>query len=263
MQKKGASKLKAIYCINLEASTVRHSRMTTLFSNLKLDVPIYHFSALKGSSISNMNVDIASGHKGCLLSHMNLWHHIAQLKNDDFYLIMEDDLELSAEVDAGNFKDDFNQLLDHIPNRIKMVHLSRDISKMFVKNKWISKFEPRYQVLHTMKGLQLKSCLPFNPWSTEAGAILMKPIMARKLFKFAKFSLQNDRLLPFNNNIDMIISRYPVTHLSGAMIKIFQQNIGVSDLQRINKQDQNEHQIPYNEEIFQLADKRLKIWNLA
>ncbi|MCR9248780.1 MAG: glycosyltransferase family 25 protein [bacterium] len=254
--------MKEIYCINLIESKHRYEEMSKLFQELKLDSPIFRFDAVRGSRVQGMDADLTAGHKGCLLSHMCLWFHIGQKPGNDFYLILEDDLQLDDGISTESFKKELEDFVAGIPKNVGMVHLSRDINKMFIKNKRISKYKPRYKVLGDFQGHELKKCSPLNPWSTETGAILFRPRYARRLFKYAKWSLKNDKRIPWRNNVDLLVTRFPLAHIGGAMVKVFQQNVIKSDLKVINKEEPIQDRPPlfYEQKLFDDTPQMLTPW---
>ncbi len=256
--------MKAIYCINLLESTHRYEQMTNIFNSIKLDVPIFRFDAIRGSRVEGMNTDMTPGHKGCLLSHMCLWYHIGNQPGNDFYLILEDDLQLNDGIVTDTFANDLQEFVNKIPKRVGMVHLSRDMNKLFIKNKRFSRYKPRYKVIGNFQGYELKKCSPLNPWSTETGAILFRPKYARRLFKYAKWSLRNDHRIPWRNNVDLLVTRFPLAHVGGAMIRIFQQNIIRSDIKDINNEVEIPEQTPlqYDQQLFDNGAEFLKPWQL-
>ena len=236
--------------------------MARLFQSIQVDVPLYHFSAIRGSLVSNWQVPMVKGHIGCLLSHMLIWSIIAKKKDNHFYLILEDDLILESDIIPGQFMQDLHKMVQEIPKSIRFVHCSRDMNKMFIKNKTISKYNPKYKILGMFQNKQIKKCSLLNPWSTETGAILMRPKGARKLLSYVKWALIHHKRLPFNPHVDLVLSYWPTIHFQGAMVKIFQQNTGSdSDLKMINKESViDKTSIIYNETLFNHAAKRLTPW---
>ena len=261
-QSSNMTKLQEIYCINLRESSERRERMNALFDSMNFSQPIYHFDAIKGSLVTGMDLKLSKGLTGCLLSQMHLWFMISQKKGNDFYLILEDDLILGENVDSSTFSSDFGEMVATTPKSIGIIHCSRDINKMFVKNKRISKYKPKFKVINHFQTKQMKKCSIRNPWSTETGAILIRPKYARKLFKYAKWVIKYNKHLPFSAAPDMIIAHWPTAYYRGAMIKIFQQNVGVSDISSINKEEETQSQrIRYNMGLFEKGKERLTLWD--
>lgn len=161
-QSSSMSKLQEIYCINLRESSERRERMNALFDSMDLSKAIYHFDAIKGSLVNGMELKLSKGLTGCLLSQMHLWFMISQKKGNNFYLILEDDLILEEGIDFSTFSNDFEEMLATTPKSIGIIHCSRDINKMFVKNKKISKYKPRFKVINHFQNKQMKKCSILN-----------------------------------------------------------------------------------------------------
>ncbi len=256
--------LKEIYCINLNDSPHRKKQMEDLFKSLKIDIPVFHFSAIRGSLVTNWDVPMVKGHIGCLLSHMLMWSIIAEKKGNDFYLVLEDDLMLEDDINPITLMDDIHTMTKSVPRSIGFIHCSRDINKMFIKNKRLSKYKPRYKTIGKVQEREIKKCSPLNPWSTETGAILMRPKNAKSLLKYARWALKYHKRLPFNPHVDLLLSYWPSIHFGSAMVKIFQQNTGSnSDLKTVNSEpDMNESTIYYGKDLFAEAVNRLTPWVL-
>jgi GR25 family glycosyltransferase involved in LPS biosynthesis len=95
-----------IYVVNLERRPDRWEKIKTQL--IKEEINNFHkFKAVDGSSleITKENIDIlkifkdndfkyTQGNIGCALSHLNLWKQLIQDKDNYYYIVMEDDIDL-------------------------------------------------------------------------------------------------------------------------------------------------------------------------
>lgn len=256
--------MKLIYCNNLEQSEDRRKMMSGLFQKIGYSKEAFRFNAFLGTQIINNPTKLSPGKTGNLLSHMSIWNEISK-KEDGFYMVMEDDLVLAENVDSKKFRENMEQMIKEIPANVGMIHCTRDISKIFIKQKLVSKLKPRYRVVAHFGDLEVKKCSPIYPWSTETGAYLIRPKTAGKLFRQAKWLVKYDKKLPFRNNVDILISRSLIANLSGAMVKLYQQNIDASVIDQVNNAGKSEsnvqtNTITYDAGFFERSSDRISPW---
>lgn len=213
--------IKAIYCNNLDRSADRKVHMTALFESLGLRENVYRFKALHGATIHNPN-NFQKGKIGNLTSQMSLWKHISR-QEDGWYLIMEDDIKLRDEFEASTFMSQFEKMLAGLPKSIQAIHLTRNQNKLFDK-KFDGKTTP-YKVLGHLGSQEVRKCSLMFPWSTLTGAYLLTPRAAKRVFRYAYFSVKYAKVLPFKKfNTDVLMTRSLYTTFFGAMVKCFAQN---------------------------------------
>jgi len=256
--------MKLIYCNNLEQSVDRHKMMSELFQKIGYTKEAYRFNAFLGTQIVNNPTKLSPGKTGNLLSHMSIWNEISK-KEDGYYMVMEDDLVLAENINPESFRINMEHMISKIPKNIGMIHCTRDISKIFIKQKLVSKLKPKYSVVAHFGDLEVKKCSPIYPWSTETGAYLIRPKEAGKLFRQAKWLVKYDKKLPFRNNVDILISRSLIANLSGAMVKLFQQNVDASVIDQVNNEIQSETKvqsktISYDAGFFDKSTMRITPW---
>ena len=116
-----------IIVVNLKKREDRRNDIFKLFDNINFE-KYYFYEAIDGKNIPltleiknlfNDN-DFANrkGFIGCALSHYNLWLELAKDKINNYYLIMEDDIDLSK-----HFTENFNKCKEFINQNIEMVDI--------------------------------------------------------------------------------------------------------------------------------------------
>jgi len=98
-----------IYCINLKKRTDRKITCDKIFKLLRLNVE--YIEAVDGSMISSP-ATIKPGHKGCCLSHRNIYNIVRNDPSLQKVLILEDDIEFHPEVEKL-FKEWYEEVPDH------------------------------------------------------------------------------------------------------------------------------------------------------
>lgn len=213
--------IKAIFCNNLDESTDRHVHMSELFTSLGVSERVHRFQAFHGATIHNPN-NFQKGKLGNLTSQMSIWNYIAK-QEAGWYLIMEDDIGLREEFAPSTFINDLERLLTKLPGGIQVIHLTRNQNKLFDK-KFNGKTPP-YKVLGFLGDQEVRKCSPIFPWSTLTGAYLITPRAAKRIFRYAYYSVKYARYLPFKRfNTDILMTRSLYTTFHGAMTQCFIQN---------------------------------------
>lgn len=219
LKKKGM--IKEIFCNNLDRSADRREHMSALFESLGLKENVYRFKAFHGATIDNPN-NFQKGKIGNLTSQMSLWKYISQ-QEDNWYLIMEDDIKLREEFDPSTFMGQLEDALRQFPSGIQAVHLTRNQNKLFDK-KFDGKTTP-YKVLGNLGEQEIRKCSLIFPWSTLTGAYLLRPKAAFRVFRYAFYSIKYAKVLPFKKfNTDVLMTRSLYTSFHGAMVQAFIQN---------------------------------------
>ncbi|RED97998.1 glycosyltransferase family 25 protein [Marinoscillum furvescens] len=213
--------IKSIFCNNLDRSADRREHMTQLFEALGVRDDVFRFKALHGGVIHNPN-NFQKGKIGNLTSQMSIWKYISKQK-DGWYLILEDDISLREEFEPSTFFDLFESELEKLPKTIQAIHLTRNQNKLFDK-KFDGKTTP-YKVLGHVGDQEIRKCSLIFPWSTLTGAYLLTPKAAKRVFRYAFYSVKYAKYLPFKKfNTDVLMTRSLYTSFHGAMVQCFVQN---------------------------------------
>ena len=141
-----------IIVLNLKKREDRKNNIFELFSNIEFE-KYYFYEGIDGKNIP-LTLEIKNlfngndfgnrkGVIGCALSHYNLWLDLAKDKINNYYLIFEDDIELSK-----NFVKDFDKCKEFINENIDVVdilflgyHKDKKIINNNSKNIYIEYFQ--------------------------------------------------------------------------------------------------------------------------
>ena len=221
--------IQSVFCNNLDESSNRKVHMTKFFESLKLKDKVFRFKALHGAKINNPN-NFQKGKIGNLTSQMSLWNFISKQKKG-WYMIMEDDLTLDDQFVNDTFIEELQTALNALPKKINAIHLTRNKSKIFDKKFKNAKL--RYKVIGKIRDEEIRKCSLIYPWSTLTGAYLLTPKAAKRIFRYAYFSVKYAKYLPFKKfNTDILMTRVLYTTFFGAMIKCFTQNNNIENENR-------------------------------
>jgi GR25 family glycosyltransferase involved in LPS biosynthesis len=116
-----------IIVINLKKREDRKNNIFQLFDSINFE-KYYFYNAFDGKNIS-LTLEIKNlfngndfgnrkGIIGCALSHYNIWLDLAKDKINNYYVIFEDDINLS-----NNFIENFNESKEFINNNIEMIDI--------------------------------------------------------------------------------------------------------------------------------------------
>lgn len=114
------------YVVNLKKREDRKEEMKKLFSNINFNNYEF-FEAVNGSEIP-LTLEIKNlfegndfgnrkGIIGCALSHYNLWLNLAKDNANEYYIIVEDDIEIS-----NNFSEELNQAINLLNNNLNTIN---------------------------------------------------------------------------------------------------------------------------------------------
>jgi GR25 family glycosyltransferase involved in LPS biosynthesis len=114
------------YVVNLKKREDRREEMKKLFSNINFNNYEF-FEAVNGSEIA-LTLEIKNlfegndfgnrkGMIGCALSHYNLWLKLAQDRSNEYYIIVEDDIEIS-----NNFSEELKKAIILLNNNLNTLN---------------------------------------------------------------------------------------------------------------------------------------------
>lgn len=122
-----------IYCINLKRRTDRKENIIKLFESE--NITNYEFyEAIDGNTISQDDPSLSlfkhswrlrKGAVGCAMSHYNLWKNLLSDMDNNYYVIVEDDIKLGPD-----FKMNLGKILDRMTAEITLVLFGVTVSSI-------------------------------------------------------------------------------------------------------------------------------------